>query len=57
MEILLIPEKLTVFFVFFVFFFVVAIIKNTLSLNDQKIMKAKEMMNWLDERCNEIDGW
>ena len=47
MEILLIPEKLTVFF------FVVAIIKNTLSLNDQKIMKAKEMMNWLDERCNE----
>ena len=56
MEILLIPEKLTVFFCF-CFFFVVAIIKNTLSLNDQKIMKAKEMMNWLDERCNEIDGW
>ena len=56
MEILLIPEKLTVFFFLF-FFFVVAIIKNTLSLNDQKIMKAKEMMNWLDERCNEIDGW
>ena len=56
MEILLIPEKFTVFF-FFVFFFMVAIIKNTISLNDQKIMKAKEMMNWLDERCNEIDGW
>ena len=56
MEILLIPEKL-IFLFFFGFFFVVAIIKNTLSLNDQKIMKAKEMMNWLDERCNEIDGW
>ena len=56
MEILLIPEKL-IFFLFFFLFFVVAIIKNTLSLNDQKIMKAKEMMNWLDDRCNEIDGW
>ena len=57
MEILLIPEKLIFWFFFFCFFFVVAVIKNTLSLNDQKIMKAKEMMNWLDERCNEIDGW